>query len=405
MTLAESPSRIEPCELAALPTELSDAIVELVQGAMELGGRLHGRTAQSLAELVSIMNCYYSNLIEGHHTRPRDIERALANDLDVGPRRDLQMEARAHVRVQREIEALFAEGKLNEPASCTFIKDVHRSFYENVPKTMLMVTGSDGRVFEMTPGEFRSRPEQDVAVGRHLPPSSTEVVRFMEYFESRYRIEPMGAAKKIVAMAAAHHRFNYIHPFPDGNGRVSRLMSHAMALKAGIGAHGLWSISRGLARGLKDRSEYKEMMDSADSPRSNDTDGRGSLSAKALLEFVTWFVEVARDQVRFMAGLFEFDRLRERLQEYVSGPLELGDDATVLVDEIFLRGAIPRGEASRITKRPERTARGILSKLLTEGLLASETPKGDVFLRFSSASADFLFPRLFPAQVDNETRS
>ncbi|WP_287429078.1 Fic family protein, partial [Sphingobium sp.] len=47
-------------------------------------------------------------------------------------------------------------------------------------------------------------------------------------------------------LATAHHRFNWIHPFPDGNGRVSRLMSHAMALKAGIGAHGLWSVSRGL---------------------------------------------------------------------------------------------------------------------------------------------------------------
>jgi Fic family protein len=398
MALPESPSRIEPCELEGLSPELSDAVVELVRMAAELGARLHKRTAQGLAELVSIMNCYYSNLIEGHHTRPRDIERALANDLDVGRRRALQIEARAHVRVQREIEMLFAAGKLDEPASCDFIKQLHQSFYVNVPKSMLLVTGSDGRIFEMTPGEFRSRPEQDVAVGRHLPPSGTHVTRFMEYFERRFRLEPMGAAKKIVAMAAGHHRFNYIHPFPDGNGRVSRLMSHAMALKAGIGAHGLWSISRG----LKDPSEYKEMMDSADSPRSTDTDGRGNLSAKALNEFVTWFLEVARDQVSFMSGLFDFDRLRGRLQAYVSGPLDFGAEATVLIDEVFLRGAISRGEAARITKRPERTARDILSKLLKAGLLDSETPKGDVFLHFSSDSAEFLFPRLFLAEADHD---
>ncbi|WP_342636617.1 Fic family protein [Aquamicrobium defluvii] len=60
------------------------------------------------------------------------------------------------------------------------------------------------------------------------------------------------SSTRIIAIASAHHRFNYIHPFPDGNGRVSRLMSHVMALKAGVGGHGLWSISRGLARGLKD---------------------------------------------------------------------------------------------------------------------------------------------------------
>lgn len=93
----------------------------------------------------------------------------------------------------------------------------------------------------------------------------------MDYFNLRFAFEPAperilqgvgaGKAKRVLAMATAHHRFNWIHPFPDGNGRVSRLMSHAMAHKAGIGAHGLWSISRGLARGLEPgldgRSEYK----------------------------------------------------------------------------------------------------------------------------------------------------
>jgi len=222
----------------------------------------------------------------------------------------------------------------------------------------------------------------------------------MDHFAGRFHLGRMGSSQKIVAMAAAHHRFNYIHPFPDGNGRVSRLMSHAMALKAGIGAHGLWSISRGLARGIEDRSEYKRMMDAADAPRTSDTDGRGNLSATALLQFVTWFIQVARDQVTLMARLFELDRLRDRLQEYVAGSLKLGEDAAALVDEIFLRGEVARGEAARITKRPERTARETLSKLVKAGLLDSETPKGNVSLRFSSASTQFLFPLLFPAQAD-----
>ena len=110
-------------------------------------------------------------------------------------------------------------------------------------------------------------------------------------------------------MAAAHHRFNYIHPFPDGNGRVSRLVSHAMAWQADIAAHGLWSISRGLARGLDSRTEYKQMMDLADTPRQGDVDGRGNLSERALIEFVTWFLRVALDQVTFMSELFDLDNL------------------------------------------------------------------------------------------------
>ena len=127
----------------------------------------------------------------------------------------------------------------------------------------------------------------------------------MQCFARRYELNQIGKAGRIIAIsAAAHHRLNYIHPFPDGNGRVSRLMSHAMAWSADVAAHGLWSISRGLARGLESRTEYKQMMDLADTPRQNDLDGRGNLSQRALIEFVTWFLRVAVDQVAFMSSLF-----------------------------------------------------------------------------------------------------
>jgi Fic family protein len=200
-------------------------------------------------------------------------------------------------------------------------------------------------------------------------------------------------------MAAAHHRLNYIHPFPDGNGRVSRLMSHAMAARAGIGAHGLWSISRGLARGLEDAGEYKREMDAADAPRAGDLDGRGNLSLRALEAFVLWFCRVALDQVRFMRALFDLDTLSGRLEKYVQQDLQGNEAASVLATEVLRRGEIARGEAPRITGRAERTARDALSKLTEEGLLISDTPKGPVRLSFTSRSADVLFPRLFPAQL------
>ena len=191
------------------------------------------------------MNCYYSNLIEGHDTRPRDIARALVGDLDEDEgRRNLQIEAAAHVRVQEKIDRLAADDRLPEPASRDFIRWLHAEFYRDAPEAMLSIKSARAE-FRMAPGEWRSAPEHDVAVGRHIPPSSRAVEPFMAHFERRYRFEGAGPAARILAMAAAHHRLNYIHPFPDGNGRVSRLMSHAMALKAGIGAHGLWSVSRG----------------------------------------------------------------------------------------------------------------------------------------------------------------
>jgi Fic family protein len=218
----------------------------------------------------------------------------------------------------------------------------------------------------------------------------------MRDFEERYRIERLGKAGRILATAAAHHRFNYIHPFPDGNGRVSRLMSHAMAHVSGIGAHGLWSISRGLARGMESRSEYRRMMDHADMPRQGDLDGRGNLSERALADFVRWFLRVCLDQVRFMSSQFDIDRLSSRLQAYVASSERLRPESARLLEEALRRGEFRRGEASRVTGLPERTARRVLRDLIDEGLLSSSKPKGPLSLRFPASTLDMLFPRLFP---------
>lgn len=396
MAFVDSIYRIEPTLLEAPNAEIADVIADLSAQAAMLGSKLHPRTAQGLADLVRIMNTYYSNLIEGHDTRPRDIERALAKDFDEDEgRRNFQIEAAAHVRVQRWIDELAAEGELPEPTSVDFIRTVHSAFYEDATPAMLLVKGAN-HSFKMIPGTFREGADQDVEVGRHVPPSSDRVPALMDRFSARYS-ERMGAATKLTAIAAAHHRFNYIHPFPDGNGRVSRLMSHAMIQKAGIGAHGLWSVSRGLARGLESRTEYKAMMAFADSPRQGDLDGRGNLSERALASFTLWFLRVCLDQITFMSSLFDLPNLVGRLKLYVDRSASLKPEAFSLLEEAAVRGEFARGEADRITRLPERTARVVLGQVIDEGLLGSDTPKGPVSLRFPADSLDLLFPKLFPA--------
>ena len=392
----ESPGRIEPARLEVAPEAITDVVAELSAAAATLGDKLHPHTAANLAALVRIMNTYYSNLIEGHNTRPRDIERALAGDLDEDEgRRNLQLEAAAHVRVQAQLDELARDKTLPEPASCDFIKELHREFYKDAPDAMLLIKSATVE-FRMEAGEWRAKTEHDVAVGRHQPPSSDAVKAFMEYFERRYEFAPMGTGARILAMPAAHHRLNYIHPFPDGNGRVSRLMSHAMGHLAGIGAHGLWSVSRGLARGLESRKEYKNKMDHADSPRQGDLDGRGNLSQRALEDFTLWFLQVCLDQVTFMSGLFDLGTLAKRYQRYVDRSETLKPEAANLLIEALLRGEFERGEVPRITGLPERTARRILNDVTDLGLLASVTPKGPVSLRFPAEALETLFPRLYP---------
>jgi len=393
--MLETPGRIEPCFFEEhIPAELADLSVEIQREASGLGQGLHPDSAAELADLVRMMNCYYSNLIEGHNTRPRDIEKALAGAELEEDTRPLALEARAHIIVQRAIDEMQRNGTMPVPTSVEFLAWVHQAFYDEMPEELRVIEHPDGSQEPIVPGRMRQDGDSEVAVGRHHPPSSMRVSAFMDHFDKRFQIAARSASSRIIAIASAHHRLNFIHPFPDGNGRVSRLMSHAMALNAGIGGQGLWSISRGLARGLKDRGEYKQMMDHADSPRHGDRDGRGNLSEAALKTFSAWFLNVALDQITFSAKLFDLGGLDKRYQRLVADTID-DKRAPDLISAVLRHGALDRGDAQIVLKTSERTARNTLKQLTTAGFLTSASPKTPVRLAFPLDYRERLFPNLF----------
>ena len=100
------------------------------------------------------MNCYYSNLIEGHDTHPIDIELALKGDYSRdASKRDLQQEAKAHIAVPQWIDT----GGLKNPATTTdSVTEIHRRFCEQLPEDLLWVEGlaTQDRI-KVIPGERR----------------------------------------------------------------------------------------------------------------------------------------------------------------------------------------------------------------------------------------------------------
>ncbi|MGQ0566605.1 MAG: Fic family protein [Gemmobacter sp.] len=392
-----APSRIEPARLEdQIPLDLVETANRLIQASRSLGRNLPPRTLADLAAMVRMMNSYYSNRIEGNNTRPRDIERALAGDYDTDPeRRALQQEHAAHVRLQADIDRRAALGTLPDPTGPAFIQGLHRAFYDGATDAMLTLHHA-GQTVRIDPGEWRTG---DVEVGAHVPPPHATVPAFMAHFHTRFRQDWLhGQVARVLATATAHHRFNYIHPFHDGNGRVSRLMSHAMSHHVGIAAGGLWSVSRGLARGLQDglpgRDEYRAMMHLADRVRQGDRDGRGALSLGALVTFATWFLSVCEDQIAFMDGMFEFDGLGGRLARYAA-MTGLDDRAADLLRIVLLRGEVDRGDIAALLGVAPRTARATIKSLSDDGIVGSDTPRSPLFLRFPSQAHDILFPRLF----------
>lgn len=393
-----NPLQIEPTSFnSEVPADIVNLVDELVYKSGQLSAKLPQQTAYNLASTTSIMNTYYSNLIEGHKTLPRDIVRGLNDDFDQDTNiRNLQLEAVAHIKLCEEIDRQVSNGKLREPASKNFIQWLHREFYADAPKEFLQI-GKGKSAFQMIPGKWRSQKHQDVFVGRHLPPASNRVADFMDYFEEKFKFEHLDMRAKIIAVAISHHRFSFIHPFPDGNGRVSRLMSHAMIATAGIGAHGLWSVSRGLARGLDSRSDYKLMLSHADIPSNDALEGRTLLSLDAIRSFTVWFLAVCLNQVDFMIDLFDFSSLKNRIHNLVRQSEEMKPEAVYLLEEAFFRGQFERGAVPRLTGLPERSARRVLKSLIELGLLASATPKGQVSMRFPVHALETLFPKLFPS--------
>ena len=383
---------MEPMLPRDLESELADVALELVAKASALAGQLHGRVRDGIGDLVRSMNCYYSNLIEGHDTHPRDIERALAGAYSQDPhRRELQLEARAHIEMQRAIDT----GKDPElaPTSVEYLQWLHDGFCSRLPERFLEVGNSDtGERIRVVPGEFRTG---GVEVGRHVPPNAADLPLFLMRFEEAYAPERLSKIRQLLAVAAAHHRLLWIHPFYDGNGRVARLMSHAMLLRCGVGSS-LWSVARGLARNV---GRYKAALARADERRHGDLDGRGSLSDQALREFTRFFLDACIDQVEFMGSLLQPSELLRRMKLHVDDEIAAGRlprGSLALLRDAFLTGEVERGRAAALTGYRERRGRQILSTLVGRGLLVSQGPRAPVRLGFPLDVLDRWFPRLYP---------
>lgn len=372
--------------------QLTDLAVELAAQSAGFRHSLPSGIATALADLVRAMNCYYSNLIEGHDTHPVDIERALKNDYSLdATKRDLQVEAKAHIAVQQWIDN---GGLLGQATTMEGIRETHSRFIELLPESMRWVQNPDtGERLPVVPGELRL---SDVKVGRHLAISPGAVPRFMARFEQVYG--KLGKTDAILGAAAAHHRLAWIHPFLDGNGRVARLMSHGVLLEA-LDSGGIWSVARGLARNMAD---YKKHLANADMERRNALDGRGNLSEEGLASFVQFFLQTCIDQVAFMKGLVQPDKLRTRILFWTEEETRLGalpPKAGTILEAVLYRGDLPRGDVGSLLGQTDRNGRRIVSALLDRNVLVSAGPREPLRLAFPATLASRWMPGLFPDQV------
>ncbi len=382
---------MEPMLPAVGNRELEDRAIDLVAKTNGLVQQLHPLVRHSLGDLIRSINCYYSNLIEGHHTHPRDIDRALKEDFSSNhEQRNLQLEAKAHIEVQQLLDQDQLPHDLISTESICWL---HREFCQRLPDELLWVENPDtGQRIQVIPGALRT---SQVSVGRHLPPQTEVLDHFLKRYEEAYRLDRLSRVQQIIAVPASHHRLLSIHPFYDGNGRVARLFSHVLLKQVGVGSR-LWSISRGLARHVED---YKRQLIGADQPRQGDLDGRGSLSERGLSTFCQFFLDTCIDQIDYMASILEPGELLRRIEIYTTEEVHAGrlpKGTFPLLREALLAGQFERGQATLLTGYKERQARTTLSQLLKHQLLKAESLRGPVRLGFPIHVIERWLPRLYP---------
>jgi Fic family protein len=390
----EDTSQMEPTlisESSKHRDRMNELVFELSSSASAFRASLPEGMVEALGDLVRSMNCYYSNLIEGHDTLPIEIEQALAEDYSRNKeRKDLQFEAKAHIATQRWIDGGALRGCATTVSA---VLETHYRFEGALPPDLLWVTNPRTKQREhVIPGETRTF---DVQVGRHVPVSPGAIARFMRRWEIAYG--KLSKFDTVLQAAAAHHRLVWIHPFADGNGRVARLISYAMLLEA-LNSGGIWSIARGLSRSEK---AYKGHLAACDLPRRNDLDGRGSLSEETLAEFTTFFLDVCLDQVQFMTKLMQPNALRKRIMDWAKEEERLGGllpHSTRVLAHILTHRELERKDVTEVVGFDGRKARRVTALLHKRGIITAPTHRAPfrIALALPAAVAPSFMPGLYP---------
>ena len=398
----DAPHLFEPL----LPQEhrmgaLLEKASDLIREAASLGASAAPGAAVQLRELLRSMNSYYTNRIEGEHTRPSDIERALLKDFskesDVARRQRLAVShIQTEIACERLIQAKLDSGETVVPwlYSTQALEWLHLQLFGGLtPEDLTLADGS-----LLTPGQVRTR---GVAVGIHEAPNAEALPSFLSRWEEAYGHSRRGEAS-IVALAAAHHRLAWVHPFLDGNGRVARLHTH-LALHAQGLTNGLWSPLRGFARS---EEKYRGMLRAADEHRRGDLDGRGNLTEAGLIDWISYTLETCIDQVRFMRKLLDVGSMRERIQAALifeeSKKTGVRKEAALALHYLFSTNSeLGRAAFKQMTGLGERVATDLISSLLKNGYLATDSAYGALRFAIPRSALRFYFPDLWPeAEAD-----
>lgn len=276
----------------AFKDPLTDLILELDhQRTYILGGTTPPALFFQLKQLFHILETLGSARIEGNRTTIAElVDRKLES-----PTGDEKLREISNI----DTALLFVEEAWSHDPKVFridhgLVRELHR-----LTTSGLSLSGEG----ESNPGSYRAGPVR-IARSSHLPPDAADVFSYMDELLN-FLNNPDPPKYDLLKIALAHHRFAWIHPFSNGNGRTVRLFTYALLLKTGFRVGGPRPATRLLnptAVFCSDRDKYCEMLSHADTG----TD-------EGLLSWCSYVLSGLKGELDKVGKLLDYDWLKKNI--------------------------------------------------------------------------------------------
>lgn len=266
---------------------LTDLIIELDHlRKKQLGGTTHPKVFFQLKHIFHTLESIGSARIEGNNTTIAEyIETKLS---------DVKVVTPSILEIQNIEKAMaFIEENVNDyPINRTFLSEMHKKIVDG----LLPPPNGEG---DSTPGVYR-KVNLKINKSSHKPP---EWLAVEDYVNELLEFVNKDDSPKydLLKTAIAHHRFVWIHPFGNGNGRTVRLFTYAMLVKAGFNVN-VGRIINPTAVFCSNRNDYYKFLSEADEG-----------TVEGLTSWIEYVLKGLKDEIEKIDKLSDYNFLRKEI--------------------------------------------------------------------------------------------